>query len=180
MNSKLLSIILIVAVVLVAGCTQGGQQSTPTPAQKTATPQATQTPAAVQSPTQAVSTPASTPTATSIPVATKSSVSTKSFTLDVTHSGYSFKDSTGASTSQLKVSKGDTVKIMATSTPASHKHGITIDQFNVNKEITAAPGSPGEITFTVDKAGTFEIYCKTCLDGIAGAHPQLKGSLVVE
>ncbi len=79
------------------------------------------------------------------------------------------------------MNKGDTVKIMATSSPVSHRHGITIDDFNVNEEVKAgSTAAAQEITFTVDKTGTFQIYCKTCRDGPLGEHPRMKLNLVVQ
>ena len=117
---------------------------------------------------------------------TKLTVSTSSgkdkvFTNDITHGGYSFKDSTGASLSDLKVKNGDKVIIKATTTPAAHKHGIAVDAFSINTEVTAAPGStPTEISFAVDRTGVFEIYCKTCESGAAGAHAWMKANLIVE
>ena len=173
--SKFLPILLIAAVVLVAGCTQNGQQATPTPQKATAAPAATSTPQAT-----AASTPTATPQSTPTPVATQAAGAVKTFTNDVTHSGYAFKDSTGAAVSELKVNKGDTVTIKATTTPQAHKHGVAVDAFNVNVEVTAEPRStPQEISFTADKTGTFELYCKTCLDGAVGAHAWMKANLVV-
>lgn len=107
----------------------------------------------------------------------------KAFTFEITHdAGYQQKDSTGASLKELRVKKGDTVKILATSSPPSHKHGVTIDALNLNKEVTVGASSPPqEIIFTASQAGTFEIYCKTCLDGPLGAHTHWpKLNLIVE
>ena len=182
MKSKFLPIILIVAVLLVAGCTQGGKQATPTP--NAPSPQAP----AQSNPTAPVASPSAQVTLQPLPVNPSSQATTepttassvKTFTNDITHGGYAFKDSAGASVTALKVNKGDTVKILATSTPASHKHGIAIDAYNINIEVTGAPSSPQEITFKADKAGNFDIYCKSCLDGAVGAHPQLKAALTVE
>ncbi len=103
------------------------------------------------------------------------------FTNDITHGGYSFKDSSGVAITELKVKKGDIVLIKATTSPLAHKHGITIDAYNLNVEVTAVAGSPPQqITFKADKTGSFDIYCKTCKDGSAGEHPQLSAKLIVE
>ncbi len=108
--------------------------------------------------------------------------STKTFTMDINHdAGYVVKDSSGASVSEIKVSTGDTVKLLGTSTPLSHNHGVAIDALNVNVEIKALPGTtPQELTFTAPTAGTYQIYCKTCLGGALGAHPWHKINLVVQ
>ena len=112
--------------------------------------------------------------------ATNSAALEATFTNDITHGGYSFKDSAGASTTELKVKAGTKIIIKATSTPAAHKHGIAVDAFSVNTEVTGAPGSPQDITFTPDKTGNYEIYCKTCESGSAGAHAWMKATLIVQ
>lgn len=108
--------------------------------------------------------------------------STKTFTMDITHDdGYVVKDSSGTKVSEIKVNTGDTVKFLATSTPLSHNHGVTIDALNVNIEVKVLPATtPQEITFTAPTAGTYQIYCKTCLTGVIGPHPNHKINLVVQ
>jgi len=81
----------------------------------------------------------------------------------------------------LKTKLGYTVRFEATSNQPSHRHGITIDEFNVNQEVTAGPGdNPTIIEFVASQRGSFKIYCKTCLNGPFGAHPQMTATLVVE
>ncbi len=99
---------------------------------------------------------------------------TKEFKIIIDHSG-------GYSPNKITVDKGDTVKISAVSNQPFHEHGITIDAYNINKVVLkGSADSPEVIEFTADKAGTFEIYCKTCETGPLGAHPWLKGTLEVK
>ena len=103
-----------------------------------------------------------------------SSGQTKEFELTIDHSS-------GYSSNKISVIMGDKVRILATSNQPSHNHGITIDAYNINKAVLKQSFSdPEVIEFTADKAGTFEIYCKTCFDGPLGAHPWLKGTLEVK
>ena len=82
------------------------------------------------------------------------------------------------------VKKGDKVKFLAYAATgtAGHMHGITIDEFNINKVvITEDRNNPVIIEFTTDKSGTFNVYCKTCWEGPFGkGHPDIKAVLVVE
>ena len=89
-------------------------------------------------------------------------------------SGYIFSGD-GVSGTTITVNKDDTVKITASSNQA-HNHGITIDEYNINQAVTT-PNTV--IEFTANLVGTFNIYCKTCLSGPLGAHPQMTGKLVV-
>lgn len=96
-------------------------------------------------------------------------------TLD--HSGgYYFTGDAAIDSTTITVSKGDTVKIIANSNQSSHNHGITIDAYRINVAVTQ-PDTV--IQFNADKAGTFKIWCQTCLDGSLGAHPWMVGTLVV-
>src|SRR3989344_5826791 len=91
------------------------------------------------------------------------------------NSGYTFSGD-GVSGTTITVNKDDTVKITATSNQPFHNHGITIDAYNVNQAVIQ-PNTV--IQFIANLPGTFDIYCKTCLEGPIGAHPQLKGTFVV-
>ncbi len=96
------------------------------------------------------------------------------FTIKITHSG-------GYSPKTFTVNKGDTVKFLANSDPVSHKHGIAIDEFNINIEVAKTPSqTPQVIEFVADEAGSFTIYCKTCEDGPLGPHPWMTGTLTVD
>ena len=91
--------------------------------------------------------------------------SEKDFT--VTGSNFSF------SLKEIKVKKGDTVKI--TFVNSGGTHDFRIDEFNVaTKKIQG--GTQEVVTFVVDKEGSFEYYCSV------GSHRAMgmKGTLVVE
>ena len=108
MNKILLPVLLIAALVLVSGCTQGGSKSTPSPTQTaTATPSATTT-----------TSPAATPTVTTSATATPSSTTPGKKTIEMTSSGFS--------PSTVNVKAGDKVTFMNKDTnqhwPASAVH----------------------------------------------------------
>jgi len=101
---------------------------------------------------------------------------TREITAVLDHSsGYIFSGD-GVSGTTITINKDDTVRITASSNQPSHNHGITIDEYQVNKAVIQ-PNTV--IEFVANRAGTFNIYCKTCLDGPLGAHPWMKGTLVV-
>jgi nitrosocyanin len=101
-------------------------------------------------------------TATPTPAATGA---TKEFT--VTASNFAF------SPKEIKVRKGDTVKITFKSSGGSHDWKL--DEFNVKTAVIGS-GKEETISFVADKTGTFEYYCSV------GSHRQMgmKGNLVVE
>lgn len=74
--------------------------------------------------------------------------------------------------SQIKVSKGDTVKI--TFKDDDGTHNLVVDGYNVSTRILS--GGEDTIQFVADKTGTFEYYCSI------GSHRDLgmKGTLTVE
>ena len=84
----------------------------------------------------------------------------------------------------ITVNKGDKVRIEATAAQGtgSHKHGIAIDEYGINKAVTTEDkNNPTIIEFTADKQGTFKIYCKSCLEGPYGEnHPKIEAKLVVQ
>ncbi|MBI2040791.1 MAG: cupredoxin domain-containing protein [DPANN group archaeon] len=102
--------------------------------------------------------------------------SVKIIPLAIAHTGYS--------PSTITVNKGDYVKIQAVAAvgTSTHAHGVTIDEYGINKKVTTEdPASPEVIEFLADKAGTFKIYCGTCKEGIFGAeHPKIEAKLVVK
>ena len=75
--------------------------------------------------------------------------------------------------SEIRVKKGDNVKIVFTNTEGSHD--LVIDEFNVRTPQIKA-GEKSTIDFIADKSGTFEYYCSI------GNHRQMgmKGQLTVE
>ena len=91
--------------------------------------------------------------------------SVKSFT--VTGGNFSF------SPSQMKVKKGDTVKINFANSEGFHDW--VLDEFNVRTPQIAA-GKTASVEFVASKTGTFEYYCSV------GSHRQMgmKGTLIVE
>lgn len=91
--------------------------------------------------------------------------SVKTFTVD----GSNFK----FVPNQIKVKKGDTVKIIFKNTGGFHD--LKIDEFNVGTK-QLQDGAQETVQFVADKAGTFEYYCSV------GQHRQMgmKGTLIVE
>lgn len=74
--------------------------------------------------------------------------------------------------SQIKVSKGDTVKITFKDNDGTHN--LVVDGYNVSTRILSE--GQDTIQFVADKTGTFEYYCSI------GSHRDLgmKGTLTVE
>lgn len=73
------------------------------------------------------------------------------------------------------------IKAVAAKGTSTHNHGITIDEYNINKAVTTEDKeNPSIIEFMADKAGEFRIYCKTCWDGPFGRnHPDIEAKLIV-
>jgi len=73
---------------------------------------------------------------------------------------------------EIKVKKGDTVKITITNTAGTHD--FMLDEFNIAKETPL--NQPVVVEFVADKVGTFEYYCSKY------NHRQIgqKGNLIVE
>lgn len=139
------------------GDTVKGIFPTPTPTlTPTSTPMPTATPA-----------PASTTISTSAPkpTATSNAGQVKEFMV----SGSPFK----FSLNEIKVKKGDTVKIVYTNEGGTHDW--VIDEFSARTKVLQA-GQTETIQFVADKTGTFEYYCSV------GSHRQMgmKGNLTVE
>ena len=76
------------------------------------------------------------------------------------------------SLNEIKVKKGDTVKITITNTAGTHD--FVLREFNVAKETPL--NQPVTVEFVADKVGTFEYFCSKY------NHRQIgqKGSLIVE
>lgn len=77
------------------------------------------------------------------------------------------------SLSEIKVNKGDVVRIVLQNTDGTHD--LRIDEFNVATKMLKT-GEEQMVEFVADKTGIFEFYCSV------GAHRQMgmKGTLVVE
>ena len=84
-------------------------------------------------------------------------------------SGENFK----FSQDEIRVKQGDTVRINFSSSTGFHDW--VVDEFNASTD-QVNPGTPTEVQFVADKAGTFEYYCSV------GNHRQMGmvGRLIVE
>ncbi|MBP9748752.1 cupredoxin domain-containing protein [Patescibacteria group bacterium] len=91
----------------------------------------------------------------------------KTLTFDVTGGSFYYVPN------QIRVKKGDTVKIIFHN--AGGMHNFVLDEFNVKID-TIKGGEDASAEFVVDKAGTFEYYCSV------GNHRAMgqKGQLIVE
>lgn len=99
------------------------------------------------------------------PTTTNSQVADR--TINISGENYSF------SLEEIKIKKGDRVKIVFTS--KQDFHDLVIDEFNVATQQIRA-GETSSIEFTADKVGSFEYYCSV------GNHRQLGmvGKLIAE
>jgi cytochrome c oxidase subunit 2 len=77
------------------------------------------------------------------------------------------------SPSEIKVNKGDKVKIIFQNDLGFHDW--MLDEFNV-KTPTISAGKTAEVEFTADKTGTFEYYCSVGNHRTMG----MKGNLIVQ
>lgn len=83
---------------------------------------------------------------------------------------------------EFRVKLGDTVRfsLLAASGTERHKHGITIDEFNINQVVESSL-NPVIVEFTPNRKGEFRVWCQTCLDGPFGnSHPPIQAKLIVE
>lgn len=77
------------------------------------------------------------------------------------------------SPNEIKVKKGDTVKLTFKNTQGTHD--LNLDEFNVKTKMIKA-GAQETVEFVADKVGSFEYYCSVLGHRAAG----MKGTLVVE
>lgn len=171
MNKGILIVVILAAVLVVGGFVvlrngsggnagNPGNSPTPTPS-PTSTPMPTETQAPSPTPSP---TPTPTPRAGQSPSPSPAG-SVKEFTV----TGENFRFSLG----EMKVRKGDTVRVTFKSTAGFHDW--TIDEFHAaTKQLTA--GGQETVSFVADRAGRFEYYCSV------GTHRQMgmKGTLIVE
>ena len=75
--------------------------------------------------------------------------------------------------SEIRVSKGDTVKITLQNQEGTHDW--VLDEFNARTERIGA-GATATVEFVADKTGTFEYYCSVANHRAMG----MKGNLIVE
>lgn len=89
-------------------------------------------------------------------------------TVNVTGADFSYNPD------EIKVKKGDTVKIVLTSGD-SMPHDFVIDELNIQSD-QVTQGQTAEVTFVADRAGEYEYYCSV------GNHREqgMVGTLVVE
>lgn len=143
-------IIVLILVVVIGGYLLfgrgGGSEATPSP-----TASVVVSPSATSAPTSS----ASSSPAVQVKVF---NVSGKPFSFDLT---------------EIKVKKGDTVKIVFTNTEGTHDW--VIDEFNARTPVIQA-NKTAEVQFVADKTGTFEYYCSVGQHRAMG----MKGKLVVE
>lgn len=112
-------------------------------------------------------TPTSTPTPSSTPAAVVETSDQTEQTFNIKGLNFSYD------VKEIRVKKGDKVVINFTNTEGFHD--LKIDEFNVaTKQIKQDESET--VTFTADKAGTFEYYCSV------GQHRQngMWGKLIVE
>lgn len=99
------------------------------------------------------------------PVSNQSSSEVKEFKVSGSNFSFSLKE--------IKVKKGDKVKIVFTNNEGSHD--LIIDELGVNIGQIQA-GQSQTVEFTADKAGTFEYYCSVGQHRANG----MFGQLIVE
>ena len=116
-----------------------------------------------------------------IPIALTQQTATQTTSVQAKEFRITLDHSSGYTPNKISVNMGDTVRILAISNQPSHNHGIAIDAYNINKAVLKNSFSDSEvIEFVANKAGTFDIYCKTCESGPLGPHPLMKGTLEVK
>jgi cytochrome c oxidase subunit 2 len=74
----------------------------------------------------------------------------KAFTLDAADYKYT--------PNEIRVKKGDKVKITVTTSEDKMKHNFTVDEYGIESD-NAEKGKPITFEFTADKVGEFEFYC---------------------
>ena len=74
---------------------------------------------------------------------------------------------------QIRVKKGDLVRIRVKSTDVTH--GFAINEYGINR--TLQPNQEEVIEFTADRQGTFTFYCSVYC---GAGHSNMRGTLIVE
>jgi len=158
-KSSLPMIIIIIVILVVAGggiafaVMNANKQPAPTP-----TPMVQQMPSATEMPS---------PTVASTGAMMEATGSSKMGTIQVEGQNFSFTPK------EIKVKKGDTVKITFTNKQGTHN--FIIDGYNVQTK-TLSAGQSETVSFVANKAGTFEYYC-----GIGNHRAMgMKGNLIVQ
>lgn len=162
MNTKMIGIVVLVLVVLGGGYFMMNKNTQTAPADEAAMEQPKEE-AMVEQGTENVDDTAVTEEVTGEDAAMEEGV--KEFTVDGTDFSFSVKE--------MKVKKGDTVKVTFNNTKGFHDW--VIDEFNA-KTKQLKEGESETIEFVADQAGTYEYYCSV------GKHRQngMVGKLIVE
>lgn len=155
MNKNLLISLIAIAVIIGGGWFLFRDKLMPAPAIETIEQVVPSSPPAIEA----------TPTGSETESSGSSLEGTKEFT--VTGSNFKFD------TSEIKVKKGDTVKI--TFKNSSGFHNFAIDEFNISTKQMSGP-SEETVTFVADKVGTYEFYCAVGNHRAMG----MKGKFIVE
>lgn len=155
MNKGALIVVIVAVLLLGGGFLLFKNSSTPAP---TPSPEDT---------TQSAPSPADTVQNESTGAGANSDTTEAVKEVTVSGSPYKFEPST------ISVKKGDTVKLTFKNTAGTHD--FVIDELNV-KTKTIAAGESETVTFTADKAGSFEYYCAVANHKAMG----MKGTLVVD
>src|SRR3989338_639203 len=156
-------IIIILAgigVIIYQNSRQKAETNTPNPEQNTESPATNEMAAPEAAPAPVTPPPA--PTSSAPPSA---ALAVKIF--NITGRSFAF------STNEIRVKKGDPVKINFESTGGFHDWSL--DGYNVKTQ-QVNPGTPASVEFTADKAGTFEFFCSV------GSHRSMgmTGKFIVE
>lgn len=157
MNPMLIAGIVVVVLLIAGGIFVASKKSSSTSEEAMHT--ATATPTMVPTTMPSVTSKAATPTAMVQGTATES--------ITVDGGNYYFKPN------KITVKKGDSVKI--TFVNDGGFHDFVLDGYNVKTDIIGS-GKSQTVTFTADKAGTFDFYCSV------GNHKAMgmAGTLVVQ
>lgn len=156
--NKYLPVLAVIAVLIVGGVLFLSSKKTENPVQNS-------TPAMEEKKNVTTDNATGNQTANS----TSNSTSEAGKTVEVTVKAANF----AFNPTEIKVKKGDTVKITLSNKEGFHDWNL--DEFNAaTKKINA--GASDTVTFVADKTGTFEYYCSV------GNHRQMgmKGNLIVE
>lgn len=160
MNSKIITSLAVVGLIIIVGIFWfSGDSAKPEPQMAMQEQDVEVQPAPISN------TVPPNPPSISSGTSTTSTSSIKEFTV----LGENFK----FSISQLKVKKGDTVRITFKNVMGTHDWRL--DEFNAKTKILKS-GEQETVEFVADKTGTFEYYCSI------GSHRQMgmKGAFIVE
>ena len=164
-SPKFILLFVLVAVVLVSGCSQPPGPNNPS--DTGSSPSAPEHPAAPEAPpaNAVTGSPSDSPQPPANPEPIPPAPQVKEFSL--TAKQWEFSPST------ITVKKGDHVKLTIKSMDVTH--GFNLPDFNVNANLE--PNKETVVEFTADKSGTFTFFCSVfCGSG----HSSMKGTLVVE